>query len=1087
MLEDYEKEQIKMPPEQFKLFLIDKLQKKYTYSAEEAPFMADTIINGMKEVRDGDYAVMYMTEPNDTIQYYKRTNGRWVQDDTVDPTVSTNSSSMLCNFQENCIEVAKKYQDATCESMGTNKKSLKKIALTEMIKEFDITYQKSKEQLEAELTSQVEYHSGVMEKLKELEMNKMFKYNAQQFKLGAASNAEEHVADIVISPYSKLLSVIMGQSDFVKKQSDLVKFATRFTREAIDSEEEDPHWRYCIETSVKLMPTFLYTLSGHFINDPTNYSNRVDSVIKEIGALSDDGDAWVDKNSGYIIRLIDFGIDEGYEEGYKVKTREIMEQDMGDAILSSSKEKPVTKFESPETKMINNIITALAGFMGLHVEDQREFMIKIVMNSMPLAVPDEALYKEKIEDMAKKGKTIPPRQTIYNLSVLFLTLGAFLIGVQVSIPSVKTRKSFPGCVKSFSGFPFDGTGDFSGLIYIACVAYKIRSSTDPWSVLQKSKEDKIVEKLKGFIETYYLTNSDVIRKFQEKAEYLLTSPNESIPNEHSLSKWSSFLPPLKPFHISDGIESVSSEYTKLVIQDFRSGSRKQREKVLVIESKALLFSLGLQEKIQKIIEKKKLILTNSSNNPFLENSCCDEDRSSTTTLSYFEKEDEEIHKYNKIIESLGKVLRDIYLINRAPYLISQENTKNIYPSINDEYNEETIYRAFIRMCKFTSAIPLNEDLLAVCSDKPSMSFALDESIYEMIRKLKQDGRNYDNTSFLRLLQVVNRKNIITYKASDEDMDITAAAIQRLRNVIDYHDSKEYKRDKGLKRKGTKRDSSEEDEEEEGGESVKRNKKIDVHLKEKLTAVLDTFDLNVDKESEDTHDLKNFLGANILKMKSTTIEFLRQYGNTNKTAAKKIEDVLTHFSRWETNAVDIKPISDNSTYNAIQFMKTYMKNMTSIFPELILQNVDNQSIQIPKHWDVSDSHKFDIIRNVRNYYEGLRPFYEDKKLTSILLAIPQECEFLLEMASTTPYFTDIHYKETETTSIFDKRTSRLLFEYYTFSIFQTYIDLTDREDMVSLVGVGQTELSSETVEDESQILMPSLNFGKDNSPSSTTTN
>ena len=96
-------------------------------------------------------------------------------------------------------------------------------------------------------------------------------------------------------------------------------------------------------------------MAGVFANDPDNYGNATDIIIKEIGALSDDGDAWVDKNSGYIIKRIDFDIDEGYEEGYKKVSRSVIEQDAGNSIISGKKE-PI-KYTTPETKIMAKIIS----------------------------------------------------------------------------------------------------------------------------------------------------------------------------------------------------------------------------------------------------------------------------------------------------------------------------------------------------------------------------------------------------------------------------------------------------------------------------------------------------------------------------------------------------------------------------------------------------------------------------------------------------------------------------------------------------------------------------------------------------------
>ena len=124
-------------------------------------------------------------------------------------------------------------------------------------------------------------------------------------KIGAKTENDEG-NDIVISPYEKLRNVILGQSDFVKKQNDIIRFVMEFTREALENTDETIHWRYCIKTGVKLIPSFRYTLASAFINDPTNYGRVVESLKQRIGKLGDDGEAWVDEHSGQVIQAIEF-------------------------------------------------------------------------------------------------------------------------------------------------------------------------------------------------------------------------------------------------------------------------------------------------------------------------------------------------------------------------------------------------------------------------------------------------------------------------------------------------------------------------------------------------------------------------------------------------------------------------------------------------------------------------------------------------------------------------------------------------------------------------------------------------------------
>jgi hypothetical protein len=58
----------------------------------------------------------------------------------------------------------------------------------------------------------------------------------------------------IVSPFSQLLDIILGQKDFVKKQTDIIKFADKFTRSGITSigKNESQHWLYCIKTNVPL-------------------------------------------------------------------------------------------------------------------------------------------------------------------------------------------------------------------------------------------------------------------------------------------------------------------------------------------------------------------------------------------------------------------------------------------------------------------------------------------------------------------------------------------------------------------------------------------------------------------------------------------------------------------------------------------------------------------------------------------------------------------------------------------------------------------------------------------------------------------
>jgi hypothetical protein len=1035
ILDDYVKEQISMEPDKFNEFLIQRLISKNKIGARDAPHMAETLITGMKRVVDGNFAIMYDLA-KDKVLYFKRTHNRWQPDNTIDEKTVTSNDSLLCEFQKDCIEVDKKYK-AICETQDLNKKQITENALKEIVNQFDKKYEMSKDKLLAFLNKTYDYDLNVIEKLYEIHHARQFKYNMQQFKLGVQNEYDER--DIVLSPYTKLRDLILGQPNMSKRQNYIVKFSIRFTREANSEEallEEGPHWRYCIKTGVKLLPNFLYILAVCWTEQPENYMKVVDSIIKNSGKKSDDGDSWVDEYSGYKICAVDLDVDEGYEQGYKVKTREVMEQDLGDAILTKSGNTVVKKYTTPETKMMSNIINTLAENMGIYIEDQKEFIIKIALETIQGgALVSEEDHKTRVEEEAKKGRKLPPYIAIYNSTILYLTLGAYLIGIQTAIPSIKTRKTFPGCVRSFTGYPFEGSGDLSTVQYVSCVAYSIRNSTHPWSTLMKMKESVVADKIKAFVDNYYINNSDVMQKFKDKLEYLLANPNESaIPTDYALSKWTTFMPPLIPFKLKP-VSNISEEFKKDCLRNFKSGATCQREKVLIIKSKIIFFSLALQELIQKVVDRKKLLLTNSAKEPFLENACCSE-KGTISAIKYFIEEEPEIVVYNKIVRDLANIIEDINAVTKAPMFFCRENSKNVYAPLSDQYNDETIYRAFITYCKFNSIIPISPELDAICGGKPE-HFSKVDSISEKIRKLKQEGKNYNNDSLLRLVQYINRKNIVNINVDKP----VITQIQQMRNVLEEMDKNE-------------------------------DEIVPKLLRKNIDGVLDTFDIAVSEDTEEMRSLKNYLARVNGEMKSEIFDFIGKNSGSSKKVLSDVKTLLNTILNWGTSSPDStkNSISDESTYNNIQFIKNYINQFLSIFPETILNKVDFQNaVNLPKYWNLSQRHYMDIKNVIGDHYKLLRPFYDDKSLNKILRKVPEISKKLLDLTMDTPYMSEIIYKNEKTYSVFDKRTSDLLFENYLLQTLMIYKNLAEDKNML-VTGISTEDnedvaLTIENMEDE----------------------
>ena len=1010
---------LKLSPEELRREIISDQMNKNRLSEADASYLADTLIDGAKKVLDGQYAILHKGYAETTANeyaYYVRQANKWVLDETmtIDKGV-IDDSSILCDLEKKCVSVTKTAGEK-CESVKTNELTLQNELLTDILSEFDIKYKKSKEQLEKEVNEKFAYLEGIMPKLSSVEMNAFLKYNNQKFKLG--ENIENDMGDMIFSPYTQILNIILSQNDFVKKQHDILRFSNEYTRDSLSSEK--PYWLYCIKTGAELMPTFKKELAGAFVISQYEYQRKLEELKSKIGKLSDDGDKWTDKNTGWTICEVEFDTEEGYDDaGFKVSTRALIEEDAGNLIMASTTVRTV-KYTTIEAIMINNIVNALSVAMGINIETQKEFIINAVIETIRTTVDKESDYKEKIKEAAKKGKTIMPYKEFYNTVLLYCALGMFLIVVQTSIPSVKTRKTHPGCVRSFSGYPFEGNGDMSSLKYLACITSDLKSPVEPWNVLHKKGTEKIEKQIEAFINKYLIQLADVQRKIMEKTEYLLTAPPSDIPAEHDISNWGEFLPPLMPFKITS-LNNISKEFHSGLNSDLRSGSSHQTEKIHVIESKNIQFSLAIQEKINSIVKKHNVLLHTANNVPYLENACCDS-KDGETTIGYFVSKNPEIKGYNDIVKTNMKILDDIRSYTEAYLFYSNINTKMIYPSIQNIFDEKTIYMAYIYYCKFKSLMPIPTNLLPYCTDKPDqMLVNSSDTINNIIQKLKEDGRHYTNENLLRLLQIISRENIVNINL-DENNKIST--LTRLESLLD------------------------EIYDENNGDEIVENALIQL-----IQDVIQTFDVGTENPPETVDKLNNYLSRVNKDMKTDIIEFIRlnsSYGNRS-TEIKNFIKTIDNLSQWNIDEEtgrnsDIK-ITNENLYKITNLYKTFVDNFVNVFPNIILKGVNYTYCSIHSYYGFSDSHVGKLRKSLNDYYAKLVKFNKNPKLSTILNKIQNEGKNIVTMSQMTPCFSDIKFDDVTIKGIIDDITGRYLFEYYLLRVLKCYIDLTDDNDMI----------------------------------------
>ena len=1012
-----------MSPEELTSHIVKDFMQKKKMSETDAEYIANTLIDGHKKVNDGQFAILYKgynENISDEIEYYIRTDNKWVIDADINKeNINTDESSVLCDMQKQCINVSDTIDDK-CESIKSDELGLQTQLLKNVISEFDTKYKMTKDDFQKNIMDKFEYFKYIIAALTKIETNNMLKYNNQKYRL--SSNLDNELNTRPISPYQDFLNLILKQTDFVKKQNDIIKFVNLYTRRAMKglgplNEIESDHWLYCVKTNIPLLPIFKYELAESFVVEGQyEYLDHIAHIKSRIGKLSDDGNLWCDEHSGWTICPVDLDLEEGYEEGFRIQTRAVMEEDAGNKIMSSLAEKSI-KYDTHETRMINNIASSLSVAMGINIENQKEFIINCVVSAIRDTLESETDYKQKVREMAEKGKKILSYKDFYNTAILYYTLGSFLIAVLTSIPSIKTRKTHPGCIRSFTGYPFEGVGDLSSLTYIACVAYDIRESGEPWNVLKGKKKEVIIEKIKGSIDSVLFPMPDVNRKMEEKTEYLLTSSSIEIPEEHSIAKWSQFLPPLINYKIKH-LVNISPEFKRSLMSDLRSGSINQRDKLLVIDSKIIQFSLALIERIQEVVKKNHLLLHTSGNEPYLENACC-ESKEDESTINYFASKDDRIIEYNGIVTHLSNMMSDIMSYSNGGLFYSTINTKNKYPSINTEFNEKTIYLAFIHFCKFKSLIPIPDNLLPFCTDKPKDGLINpDDSVDRIIQKLKEDGRNYTNEHFLRLLQIVSQHNIININLENPEISSITKLVKLIESINDEND-----------------------------EVVEKS------LRTLINTSLDSFDIATENYTKEVKDLNNFLIRNTQSMKEEIIEFVQKNtgSNISTSLVRKMTKTINNLSNWvadTSNRNENIKISDDKLYNIVNFYKSFIDNFVNVFPNIILNKVNYDDNHIPSYYGFSKNHTGKLKKYVSSYYEKLKIFYGIPTVQNILTTIQKSSKNLVLIANATPSFTSIKINEDRVIKpVFDERTSRFLFEYYLLRVLINFIELSDEEEMV----------------------------------------
>ena len=145
-------------------------------------------------------------------------------------------------------------------------------------------------------------------------------------------------------------------------------------------------------------------MASAFINTPEMFLDTIEELKNTIGKISDDGNAWVDVNSGEVIVYDNFVFEDVYVDGFKEKSKELLEKDAADKVIGKLKS---TKNESHEMKICNKIIDAFADKMGINMEEQKSFISSFSIQLFQSKIPNEKDYNIRLKEAKKNQKKMP--------------------------------------------------------------------------------------------------------------------------------------------------------------------------------------------------------------------------------------------------------------------------------------------------------------------------------------------------------------------------------------------------------------------------------------------------------------------------------------------------------------------------------------------------------------------------------------------------------------------------------------------------------------------------------------------------------
>jgi hypothetical protein len=980
--EEYSEEKSAMPVDQFVEFLMSKLEQNVGLTKKQAFQEASAIINGKRKVEDGDYC--FLIDVDDLYHYYVRKGGVWTIDESLNG--KNISDAMFCNLKNSCINIKK-----SCKDEKTEIKNIRDNLVKEILEHFEEDFHMSSVDLKNHLDKKYRTYLENIDKYRLIRDEKKWRNDLIFSKLGN----DVIIDDKIASPNEPLLQTILGQQDFIKKQKNIISFVDNFCRKYNSSNDsESPNWFYCNITNEQLIPTFFYELANAYFQG--RYKEQLEDIVALRGTLSEHQGEVVDKHSGYTIRQVQLDYSEGFDEsGFRMVSREVLERDMLDVFEEGIKEQSgVPQKTTEEEIFIKNMILSFDQNMGINTTESHHSIINYVLSAVNKKMPSREKFRRLMTK--RKGKQKIKYEDMLDETLLKCTLGFYLVCLQSSIPSVRAKKTFPNCVRSFSGYPTMGDGDLSSLKYLICVALKLKTTARPWNRLPRTNRsnfneivDKYIIQMKKFIDSAILINEDIQNKMKMKQDYLRTVVEEQfVESEFDVTHWTTFLPPLFKVNIK-GMYDVSDDFRQDLLKNMTKGNDKQFDQISALIGKTIYFSFHIQQLMDKVVNQNTPLLKDITNTAFLQNACCNIGNKNAS--KYFSEKNKDIEKYNTYVDSFSKLKRHIVKSVRASQLFCPLDTKITPPELSSDLDETTVYSGFIHYGKFNTGLDLDPIIKGMIGDNSS-DFKKSDKLETKINILKKEGKLYSESSFKALVSHIHGSNGLKLNISQD----VVTSRKKLEKTVEHLKLKE--------------------------KLLICDKKL-LDMIEK--ASIDNYEATVAPDDNRVLELLDFVRGKTSELLDEIVEFMEFHG-----IETDIRHILDNIDNWHSRGDGLYMQTEDETAVAIaSFLKTEIKNIMMVYPNIILKRVDFSEVGIPKHWKVHDIHVSDIQTIISADTREFAKFFSDGTIHPILRHMQKASDDLLMLIDSTPFLANMEYMGKVMTTLINGKIVKHLMKYY----------------------------------------------------------